>query len=243
MIMEGTGKYFLIIIFIFFIVYLTVKICMYKIFKNMGLPGWKALVPFYNRLVLTEKLDFNRKMFFKTLIPFVNLYYYSIIISKMLEAHNLNPKQGPLYVLIPMYKFPEFVFRHPTFTLHLYDETEEFITNQQALFEKHPEDETPQTVEEPIPQTILEPEEPQKPNLYVAENIYSNQNLEPDKRMETYVEAKPVEQAPEPETPIIKTVTGRPKVCPNCGAHLSPDATTCFLCGTKLPWQNIKQKV
>lgn len=234
MIMEGTGKYFLGLIFIFFIVYLTVKICLYKIFKNMSIPGWKALIPFYNRLVLTEKLDFNHKMFYKTLIPFVNLYYYSIIISKMLEAHNLNPKEGPLYVLIPMYKFPEFVFRHPKFTLHMYDETEEFISNQQVLFEKHPEDEESKPVEEPVYTEVIEPVQ-QKPNLYVAENIYSNQNLEPDKRMETYVEAKPVEKTPEPEAPIIKASTGRPKICPKCGAHLSPDATTCFLCGTKLP--------
>ncbi len=234
MMMEGTGKYFIGLIFLFFIVYLTVKICLYKIFKNMSLPAWQALVPFYNRLVLARKLDFDNKIFYKTMIPFINLYYYSVIFSKMLEAHSLNPKEGPLFVIIPMYKFPEFVFKHPKFTLHMYDETEEFISNQQALFEKHPEDEEPKTVEEPVYTPVTEPE-PQRPNLYVAENIYSSQNLEPTKRMETYVEAKPTEEPKAPETPIIKAASGRPKICPKCGAHLSPDATTCFLCGTKLP--------
>ena len=63
MMMEGTGKYFIGLIFLFFIVYLTVKICLYKIFKNMSLPAWQALVPFYNRLVLARKLDFDNKIF------------------------------------------------------------------------------------------------------------------------------------------------------------------------------------
>ena len=31
---EGTGKYFLILFLIFFIVYLTVKICLSKLFKE-----------------------------------------------------------------------------------------------------------------------------------------------------------------------------------------------------------------
>ena len=60
---EGTGKYFLMLFIVFFIVYLTVKICLGKIFKSAKLPVWKAYIPFYNRLVLTDLLDLKRTVF------------------------------------------------------------------------------------------------------------------------------------------------------------------------------------
>ena len=80
MIFEGTGKYFWLIFLIFFIVFITVKICQTYIFKTMKIKSWKAFIPFYNRLLLIEKLDLKKSIFYKTLIPFANLYYYYIII-------------------------------------------------------------------------------------------------------------------------------------------------------------------
>lgn len=236
MIFEGTGKYFLILTMVFLIVFLTVKICLSKIFKNMGIPGYKAYIPFYNRLLLIENLDFSKKLFYKTLIPVANLYFYGIIIEKLLEAHNLNPKEAPLYVAFPMYKFPEFVFRKPKFTLHMYDATTEFLTNQQMLYQKVEEEEPApdiKSIDEYAYNEVLNPGSSNRPNLYVADNVFTNNSLAPDTRKEQFVEAVKQEEKKE-ETPIIKTVSGTNKICPNCGAKLAPDATGCFFCGTKL---------
>ena len=63
---EGTGKYFLILFIVLFIVYMTVKICLGKLFKEAKIPAWKAYVPFYNRLVLVELLDIKKSVFYKT---------------------------------------------------------------------------------------------------------------------------------------------------------------------------------
>lgn len=133
---EGTGKYFTVIILIFILTFITVKICMYFIFKTAKLKGYKALIPFTNRKILIETLELDKKIFFKTLIPFVNLYYYNIIIKKLLEAYKIDPKESIRFILIPMYKFPELVFKKPIFTLNMYNETERFLDNQKALFEK-----------------------------------------------------------------------------------------------------------
>ncbi len=242
---EGTGKYFLLLFIVFFIVYLTVKICLGKIFKSAKIPSWKAYVPFYNRLVLVNLLDLKKSLFYKTLIPFVNLYYYNIIIQELLKAYKLNPKESILFILIPMYKFPELVFKNPKFMLHMYDDTEEFINNQNILFEKESNNQPQIQTQQNQNNILINPgsynqiqnvvnEEPPV-NLYTTENtenVFSNQSLEPDERQETIIEAKVQEQKTE-QNPIFVD-TSKPKVCPKCGTKLAPTATTCFLCGTKL---------
>ena len=57
-----------------------------------------------------------------------------------------------------MYKFPELVFKNPKFTLHLYDNTEEFIHNEKSLFEKEKNVEEVKPVVTPEPaQTVINP--------------------------------------------------------------------------------------
>ena len=242
---EGTWKYFLMLFIVFFIVYLTVKICLGKIFKSAKLPVWKAYIPFYNRLVLTDLLDLKRTVFYKTLIPFGNLYYYNIIIKELLKAYKLDPKDSIWFILIPMYKFPELVFKNPKFMLHMYDDTEEFISNQNILFEKESNVPKEININETKPNTVNQSEVIINPNTYnqmnneikeeninyTNDSVFSNNSLEPDERKETIIEAKKEEK--KEEKPII-TDPGKPKVCPNCGTKLSPAATTCFLCGTKI---------
>ena len=242
---EGTGKYFLMLFIVFFIVYLTVKICLGKIFKSAKLPVWKAYIPFYNRLVLTDLLDLKRTVFYKTLIPFGNLYYYNIIIKELLKAYKLDPKDSIWFIVIPMYKFPELVFKNPKFMLHMYDDTEEFISNQNILFEKESNVPKEININETKPNTVNQSEVIINPNTYnqmnteikeeninyTNDSVFSNNSLEPDERKETIIEAKKEEK--KEEKPII-TDPGKPKVCPNCGTKLSPAATTCFLCGTKI---------
>lgn len=238
---EGTGKYFLMLFGVAFIIYLTVKICLGKIFKSAKIPAWKAYIPFYNRLVLVDLLDLKRSVFYKTLIPFANLYYYQVIFAELLKAYKLDPKDAVWMVALPMYKFPELVFKQPVFSLHMYDNTEEFISNQNILFEENAEENSAPVNNQ---ETIINPNaynqintvaEKPEVNLYTTQatdNVFSNQALEPDERQETVIEAKKEEEKPE-ENPIFIDKS-KPKVCPKCGTKLSPDATTCFLCGTKV---------
>ncbi|MBR3199107.1 MAG: zinc ribbon domain-containing protein [Bacilli bacterium] len=221
MLFEGTGKYFWLIFLIFLIAYITVKISLAYIFKTARISSWKAFIPIYCRLLLVDKLDLKRTVFYKTLIPFVNLYYYYIIIQKLLEAYNMNNKDAIYYILIPMYKFPELVFRRPQFMLHMYDNTEAFINDEKTLFEKEPVKEIDSNVE--VPKQVEE--------MYTADNVFLNSSLEPDERKETIVEAKvQVEEEAKP----INVIDNKPKVCPKCGTKLEPTAKICFFCGTEV---------
>ena len=248
---EGTEMYFFLLFLVLFIVYLTVKICLGKLFKQMKIPAWKAYIPFYGTLILVDILDMKKSVFYKSLIPIANLYYFKIIIAELLKAYQLNPKEAVWFVVFPMYKFPELVFKNPRFMLHMYDETEEFLVNQNTLFEDNKK--TPQTSQPSITiepniynQTLSQPaiseietnSEPvnQNTSLNTQTNnenntVYFNKNMQPDERHETFIEAKTEEK--KEEKPIIVDKS-KPKICPHCGTKLAPTATVCFLCGTKL---------
>ncbi len=248
---EGTEMYFFLLFLVLFIVYLTVKICLGKLFKQMKIPAWKAYIPFYGTLILVDILDMKKSVFYKSLIPIANLYYFKIIIAELLKAYQLNPKEAVWFVVFPMYKFPELVFKNPRFMLHMYDETEEFLVNQNTLFEdskKTPQTSQPgitiepniynQTLSQPAISEIETNSEPvnQNTNLNTQTNnenntVYFNKNMQPDERHETFIEAKTEEK--KEEKPIIVDKS-KPKICPHCGTKLAPTATVCFLCGTKL---------
>lgn len=260
MLMEGTGIYFWLLVLIFLIVYITVKISLGFLLTRAKEQAWKAYVPFYTTLVLVDLLGLKRSVFYLSLIPIVNLYYYYIIISKLLEGFAMNTKDAIWYIVFPMYKFPELAFKRPKFRLNEYDLTQEFLETQNILFSK-PQDELPdeinlinlnnQVEESNVNGTVIAPSNynqvpenmavdnyasetnPYLDTSYSGESVFTNPSI-PEEKQVTYVEA-PKENKPEVQKPIITPVSdGRPKVCPNCGAKLSPEATTCFLCGQHL---------
>ena len=231
MIFEGTGKYFLMLFLVYLIIVLTVKISLSSLFKNANIKGWKAYIPIYNKYLLIDKLDLNRKVFFMSLIPLVNLYYYNIIIERMLEVYEQDTKESILFLIIPMYKFPELAIKNPPFKLHLYDATEEFIHNEKSLFET-------QKVEEingADGNMIISPNAYNQTGQSIPatnnDTVFSNINMQPDDRKETYIAPKNDER---PEINPITVNNLKPKVCPKCGTKLEPTAKTCFFCGTNV---------
>lgn len=254
MLMEGTGKYFWILFFVFLIVYVAVKVSLGVLLKRAKTESWKAYVPVYTTYVLVRLLDMPKKTFYMSLIPFVGLYYLYLITKELLVGFRQNPKEAIWYIIFPMYNFPKLAFQRPKFALNEYDLTKEFLETQNVLFETPKEiEEIPEVqVNETMVSNSITPgvnmesgvgvtpmadfnnlEPVSQNNIVSNDSIFTNQNLEPDKTYTTYVEAKPEEETE--KTPIITPAnSGRPKMCPKCGARLAPDAQACFLCGTKL---------
>lgn len=180
--LEGTGIYFWLILLVFFIVYVTVKVSIGCLLPRAKEKAWKAYIPFYTTKVLVDLLELNSKVFYMSLIPFVNLYYYNIIIKKLLEGFAQDPNESISYILIPMYKFPELAFKKPHFVANEYDLTEGFLETQNLLFEKSA-DELPDKI------NLINPNERLNDNigddtvnnefnqLNVSENTSFNQNL------------------------------------------------------------------
>lgn len=240
---EGTGKYFLLLFLIYLIVNLVVKYSLSKLFKGAKVSGFKAYIPFYNRIVVIQLFDLKKSLFWKTLIPFGNLYYYYIIIKRMLEVYGIDTKDAIWFLIIPIYKFPELVLKNPTYNLHMYDNTEEFIKNENTLFsESEPVvasavTEANNTItQQGVFDSSMYNQVSQNQyiqNISGPETVFSNSALEPDKRKETIIEAKK-EEVKEEKNPIY-TDTGKARVCPRCKTQLPSTAKVCFFCGTELP--------
>ncbi|MBR2833323.1 MAG: zinc ribbon domain-containing protein [Bacilli bacterium] len=146
MLLEGTSLYFWLLFLIFLIVYITVKICLGSLFVKMRDKAWRGYVPFYATYILVQKFNLKPLIFYMTLIPFVNLYYYNIIIKKLLQAFAQNEKDSIWYIILPMYKFPELVFKNPVYIeKNNYELTNEFIAAQNALFNT-PKEELPEEI-------------------------------------------------------------------------------------------------
>ena len=108
--------------------------------------AWKGYIPFYSTYVLVKKLDLKTSVFYMTFIPLLNLYYYNIIIKKLLEVFAQNTDDSIWYILVPMYKFPELVFKNPIYVQeNSYDLTNQFIAAQDELFNK-PKEELPNEI-------------------------------------------------------------------------------------------------
>ena len=203
--LEGTGIYFWLLFLWYLVIYITVKISLSSLFKRMHEQGWKAYVPVYCRYVLTENLNIKKSIFFMTLIPFVNLYYYNIIIKEMLKAFELDQNESIIYILLPMYKFPQLAFKKPKYKAHEYDLTQGFLETEQMIFTPV-SDGSVVSEENAINQTTVDntndmisidqnvnnvPEidnftQEQTPQ----ETVFTNENLEQDEHHLTYVEAE-----------------------------------------------------
>ncbi len=246
MLMEDTAKYFWLLFLVFLIVYIAVKLSLGALLKRAKEKAWKAYIPIYTTYVLVDLLNLKKTYFWLSLIPFVNLYFLNIIIKELLKGFNLDPKTSIWYIIFPMYNFPKLAFMKPKFTLNEYDLTEEFVETQNMLFEKPKEVKEPQNIEPrdltPAEQLVKNNDEAALNNNnsnaetakeIVEDSVFTNHLLEPDKTHTTYVEAQK-EEVKEEKPVITPAVTGRPKMCPKCGARLAPNADVCFLCGTKL---------
>ena len=54
-------------------------ICMWKVYKKAGKPGWASIVPIYNIWVLFEMTGFNGVLSLLTLIPFVGTIIIAVL--------------------------------------------------------------------------------------------------------------------------------------------------------------------
>ena len=143
---EGTFIYFFLLFILYLIINISVRVCIANLLKKAKEKAWKAYIPFYTVYYLVNFLNLKKSVFFMTLIPFVNLYYYNIIIKKLLENYGQDSRESVLYLIIPLYKFPELVFKRPRIITNEYELTEGFIEDSNLLFNKETKNENSNTL-------------------------------------------------------------------------------------------------
>lgn len=78
---------------------------MWKVFSKAGVPGWGAIIPFYNMYLLFKITMGNGWLFLLLLIPFVNFVMLIIVYVKLAAAFN----KGAGYTLGLIFLSPIFI--------------------------------------------------------------------------------------------------------------------------------------
>jgi hypothetical protein len=101
------------------IVYLAIAILMiaacWKIFTKAGKPGWAAIIPIYNVIVLLEVI--NKPLWWVILwfIPFVNFIIYIIISIELAKKYGKGGGFAVGLILLPVIFYPILGFGGATY--------------------------------------------------------------------------------------------------------------------------------
>lgn len=77
-------------------------VILYKIFEKAGIPGWKALIPFYNMYVLYKITWGNGFMSLLLLIPIVDVIISIMTAIKLAKAYGKGTGFGVGIFFLPM---------------------------------------------------------------------------------------------------------------------------------------------
>ena len=80
--------------------------CMWKLFTKAGKPGWAALIPIYNTLVMLEILGREWFWILLMLIPGVNLVIAVVMMLDLAKVFGKDTAYGCLLILFPWIMMP-----------------------------------------------------------------------------------------------------------------------------------------
>lgn len=79
---------------------------MWKIFTKARKPGWAAIIPIYNIIILLEVVDKPLWWFILLLIPLVNIVIYIIVNIELAKKFGQSPAFAVGLILLPMIFYP-----------------------------------------------------------------------------------------------------------------------------------------
>jgi hypothetical protein len=94
------------IIIIYLIIGLLMIISMWKIFSKAGKPGWAAIIPIYNIIVLLEIVDKPLWWIILILIPFVNIVISIILCIELAKKFGQSAGFAVGLILLPIIFYP-----------------------------------------------------------------------------------------------------------------------------------------
>ena len=96
------GAYFFFIL----IIWLITAIGMWKMFEKAGKPGWAAIVPIYNIIVLLEITGQPIWYLIMLFIPLVNIIFSIMILNSLSKSYGQVIGTTLLFLFLPFIGFP-----------------------------------------------------------------------------------------------------------------------------------------
>ena len=183
-------------------------ICMWKVFTKAGKPGWAAIVPIYNIIVMIEIANLPLWYLALLIVPIANIY--AIIKIMIGIAHNFGKSTGfgVLLLFLPFVGFPMLAFGKSKDGQAPAMEQNNVVNNNFAP--------APQIVN-PTPQPIISSSSDNGGLSFnpTSNTELNNQPVAPAPVIETPVVNVPT---PEPVTPVVETPIVQPTVTPEVSA-------------------------
>lgn len=89
---------------------------LWKMFVKAGKPGWAAIVPFYNMIVLLQVVGRPLWWFVMLLIPFVNIVFAIIIANDTSKSFGHGVGMTLLLIFLPFIGYPMLGFGDAKYT-------------------------------------------------------------------------------------------------------------------------------
>ena len=100
----------LAIIYTYFINFLIIIISLWKIFVKAGKPGWAAIVPIYNTIVMLEIVGKSLWWIILMFIPFVNIVLSIIVTVELAKKFKKSSGFAVGLILLPFIFYPILAF-------------------------------------------------------------------------------------------------------------------------------------
>lgn len=102
--------------FVYFAILILIVISMWKIFTKAGKPGWAAIIPIYNLIVLLEIVGKPIWWLILMFIPFVNLIFLIILTHQLSLAFGQGIGMTLLLLFLPFIGYPMLAFGSAQYT-------------------------------------------------------------------------------------------------------------------------------
>jgi hypothetical protein len=112
---EGMFAFMGAFMIIYFAIFLVVIISLWKLFEKAGKPGWAAIIPIYNIIVLLEIVGKPIWWIFLLLIPLVNLFIGIYVVHLLSKSFGKDIVMTILLIFLPFIGYPMLGFGDATY--------------------------------------------------------------------------------------------------------------------------------
>lgn len=102
--------------FIYFIVLVVIVAGLWKVFEKAGKPGWAAIIPIYNIIILLEIVGKPAWWIILMLIPFVNFIIAIILYHQLSLSFGQGVGMTIMLILLPFIALPLLGFGGATYS-------------------------------------------------------------------------------------------------------------------------------
>jgi len=96
--------------FVYFAIFLLIIVSMWKIFTKAGKPGWAAIIPIYNLIVLLEIVGKPVWWIIFLIIPLVNFFVLIYLSHLLAKAFGKDIVMTILLIILPFVGYPMLAF-------------------------------------------------------------------------------------------------------------------------------------